>query len=194
MNKFSNRPEGKRRPVWAAFAVALSLGGCGQADMSGEKGISVEADISMEEDISMEGEMSGLCQAHEWEWHPLTPPTCESAYEVQEVCARCGAEGDVLTVGPDNHDWEDRVVTNGNCVDPKVIAHSCRGCGTKQPDTVSYESRARSLHDYRPYSGSCVEPEYGAVVFYRCDRCSRCGDEINKEQTGFELIVSEETD
>lgn len=205
MNDFRCRSEAKGRLVCAVLALTLSLGGCRQADTSGksdmsmvdismEEGMSMKGSMSAGEGISMEGSMSGFCRVHEWEWHPLTSPTCASVYEVQEVCAQCGAEGDLLTVGPDEHDWEDRVVTNGNCVDPKVITYSCRVCGTKQPDTVSYENRARALHDYQPYSGSCVEPEYGAVVFYSCDKCSRCGNETNKKQTGFELIAQEETE
>ncbi len=217
---FKNKSERKRRLILTALAVALS--GCGQADegvgapmggdvsmeagasvgggVSMEAGASVGEDVSMEagasvgEDVSMGKDTAGSCQVHEWEWRPLTSPTCSSVYEVQEVCAQCGAEGEMLTVGPDDHDWEDKVESNGNCVDPKVITHSCKVCGAKQPDTVSYESRARALHDYQPYSGSCVEPEYGAVVFYRCEKCSRCGNEVNKEQTGFELLGQERKD
>lgn len=137
-------------------------------------------------------DISGLCEAHEWEWRSIQQPTCADTYEAQEICIRCGFAGDILTLGPDAHIWEDTVVTNGNCTDPKVVSHICKECGARKQDTVNYENRARALHDYQPYSGSCVEPEYNAVVFYRCDKCSRCGEEINRQQTGFEPIAPEE--
>lgn len=111
--------------------------------------------------------------------------------EEQQACVRSGPSGEGSV--SEEHVWEDIVVTEGNCMDPKVISHVCRECGAKKGNTVDYEGRARALHDYEPYSGSCVEPEYNVVVFYQCDRCSRCGKEKDRQQIGFEPIALKET-
>lgn len=128
------------------------------------------------------------CSVHEWQWEVLGSPACMESYEVQEICGLCGALGEKVAAGTKGHVWEDRVVSNGNCVDPKVISHVCSICKAADPHTVNYENRARQLHDYEAYSGSFVDKEYNAVIFYECDRCMRCGKEENRQQTGCEPL------
>lgn len=159
----------KREIVCVLSVMILMLGGCGQ-----EK-----------------GDGKNECGVHQWQWEPLAAPTCTDVYEMQEVCALCGCRGDRVTVGPDEHTWEDTVITNGNCIDPKVISHVCSVCGAERPNTVNYENRARQLHDCQPYSGSYVDMEYNAVIFYECDKCVRCGWEENRQQTGCEPVIPE---
>ena len=110
----------------------------------------------------------------------------------QETLILFGFFGDIQDVAFHDHVWEDLVLTEGNCMDPKVVSHVCRECGAKKSNTVDYGERARFSHDYQPYSGSCVELEYNLVIFYRCDQCSRCGEEKNRQQTGFEPLASKE--
>lgn len=136
--------------------------------------------------------MSEECPSHDWQWHPVTAPDCADVYQVQEVCALCGLAGDELIMGPDGHTWVDAVKDGGNCTDPKVVAHVCSVCGTEGDDTVSYEDRARELHEYQPCEDSYVDMEYNALIFYECDRCARCGKEINRQQTGCRPIDPEE--
>lgn len=99
-----------------------------------------------------------------------------------------GLFGEAQDLDFHDHVWEELVLTEGNCMDPKVVSHVCRECGAKKSNTVDYVGRARLMHDYQPYSGSCVEPEYNVVIFYSCDQCSRCGEERNRQQTGFEPL------
>lgn len=157
------------RIICALAAVTFMLGGCGKEKGGGGK----------------------ECGVHDWQWKSLSGPTCQEPYEVQEICARCECLGEKVTVGPDEHTWEDTVVSNGNCIDPKVISHVCSVCGAEQPNTVNYENRARMLHDFQSYSGSRVDREYNAVIYYQCDKCTRCGAEENRQQTGCEPIIPE---
>lgn len=161
---------GKKLPAIMFMALLLGLGGCGK----GKTGISEE------------------CANHDWQWHPVTVHGCTEIYQVQEICAQCGFLGDELSVGPEGHIWTDMVKGQGNCTDPKIIAHVCSVCGAEGEDTVNYEERARELHEYQSCQDSYVDMEYNALIVYECDRCARCGKEINRQQTDCRPIVPEE--
>ncbi len=119
-------------------------------------------------------------------------PTCASTYWIEERCTYCGEPNGVrFEAGPDPHNYVDTVVSYGNCTEPAIISHVCSGCGASLPDTTGYSESARNDHDFQPYSGSEIDGEYHVVITYDCDRCTRCGKEINWVQTGCEFIVPE---
>ena len=50
----------------------------------------------------------------------------------QETLILFGFFGDIQDVAFHDHVWEDLVLTEGNCMDPKVVSHVCRA-GTVFP-------------------------------------------------------------
>ena len=131
-------------------------------------------------------EAPAVCNHSFWQYFE---PTCASTYWVEERCEYCGVSNGVrFETGPDLHNYETVILDPGDCSRPGLVSIVCTSCG----NVLSESMRAgEEVHDFQPYSGSEIDGEYHVVITYDCDRCTRCGKEINWVQTGCEFIVPE---
>lgn len=71
--------------------------------------------------------------------------TCTTTGDRWYICTRCGAEDHGIVLKKE-HDWEVRVVSEGDCMNPHCTQKTCRVCGYVGPFEDDYSECANKHH------------------------------------------------